>query len=133
MEAVGGDAGAGPAPGQLTRVEDVAELGAAVDLEARVALSRLQVVEGERRAPVGVRGRVITREGVPATRRSRSPWVSTAYATWLVAKVSSRPSAVTRRVLNSAPALLISTSMRGSAAAISAATRFVSATEERSP
>ncbi len=51
---------------------------------------------------------------------------------WLVANVSSRPSAVTRRRPNIAPALLISTSIRGSAAAISAATRVVSAMRERS-
>ena len=73
-----------------------------------------------------------TRAGAEASRRSRRPWVSRKYDMWLVANVSSRPSAVTRRVPNIAPALLISTSTRGSAAAISAATRFVSPIRERS-
>ena len=51
---------------------------------------------------------------------------------WLSAKVISRPSGVTRRSAKSAPALLISTSMRGSLAAIAAPTRRVSAMLERS-
>ena len=75
---------------------------------------------------------MITRDGAAASSRSRSPWVSRKYDMWLVANVSSSPSAVTRRVPNIAPALLISTSMRGSAAAISADTRRVSAMSERS-
>ena len=45
---------------------------------------------------------------------------------WLSAKVRSRPSSVTPRREKTAPALLISTSMRGSAAAISEPTRFIS-------
>src|ERR1700733_6327071 len=51
---------------------------------------------------------------------------------WLRAKVSSRPSGVTRLYEKSAPALLISTSMRGSLAAIAAPTLRVSAMFERS-
>ena len=42
------------------------------------------------------------------------------------------PSSVSLRVPNSAPALLIRTSMGGSRSAISAATRFISAKRERS-
>src|SRR5438552_15802092 len=57
-ETVGGDGSAGPATRELARVQDVAELGAPVDLESAIALSRLEIVEVEPGASVGVRGSV---------------------------------------------------------------------------
>src|SRR5581483_9986604 len=47
MERVGGDAGAVEPAGELTREEDVGELGLRVDGEAAVVTGRLQVVEIE--------------------------------------------------------------------------------------
>ncbi len=54
METVDGDPSAGPATRELARIQDVAELGAAVGLESAIAVSRLQVVEVELGSLVGV-------------------------------------------------------------------------------
>ena len=58
---------------------------------------------------------VTTRAGALCFSRSRSRLVSRNGARWLSANVRSRPSAVTCRVFQYPPALLISTSIRGSA------------------
>src|SRR5438093_3123915 len=65
MQAVGGDPGAGQTMCELARVQDVAQLRAAVNLEAPVAGRRLQVAEVKGGAPVS------TRRGVDHARRRR--------------------------------------------------------------
>src|SRR4051794_21274652 len=68
----------------------------------------------------------------PPARRSRSRCVSRNGARWLSAKVCSKPSGVTRRCENIAPALLARTSMRGWRPRTSAASARTSSMRARS-
>jgi hypothetical protein len=72
------------------------------------------------------------REAPETKRRSRNPSVTTKVRHVIECEGIFDPSSVSRRVPNSAPALLIRTSIGGSRLAISAANRFISAKRVRS-
>src|SRR5437773_1277852 len=71
MRKIGGDPGVSQATREYECVQDVAELGAAEDLEPAIAVGRIQVVEVELGALVGVRRDA----GHPRWRRSAQPFV----------------------------------------------------------